>query len=194
MNTTKLDTTDLAPLYFRYDSQTSAQDAYIYIDLPSREMYASYDPAVGGGVSMEVYHGHIHRYRLASPYVSASALNAVLDAIGPLADRLADMYSSRWDGNNLVAAYSDPEAADSIIKELYWICSECGERTSDCDQVWDASDWMEGDPDGSVTAGMDDGAVRDLAIDYEVEAGVYNIRVDGMYDYLIARRDILRQA
>jgi hypothetical protein len=193
MNIRNLDPEQIAPLYCQYGGQTTPQPAYLYIHLPDRTVWADYASEIGYGMTTDVYHGHTLRYRLASPYVSADAVNDLYDEIGPLASSLADMYSSRWDGNNHVGGYSDPQEAARISEEIELLCAECGSGSIDCDQVYDAEDWMEGgDPaDDGLTADMSDADVEALAKLITDTAAEDRIRVLDMYEYLIERRDAM---
>jgi len=129
-------------LYCHYDRQTSAQDCYVELDCRNGTLSASYNAEIGNAVPFSVYHGHEQRFGI--PMLTAAAVNALMDQITPLAQRVIDGYESDWNGNNMVATFTDD--AQAAIDEIREICDAEAESADESNSIqeWDAGDWLDG--------------------------------------------------
>ena len=169
-------------LYRRYSGQTAPQDCYVSLDCQKGYLTADFNPEIGSGVPVAVYHGHVQRWSI--PVLSADAANSLLEEIAPFAERMVAGYERVWDGNNHVAAFSDDadEADDAII-------SLCDRARADADehstvQVWDASEWFAGIGNAAaqcaalkITAETTDDELRAIETVAEKEAGDMGVDV-----------------
>lgn len=123
----KVDTEALAPLYHRYQCQSSPQRAFIELDLESATLGADF-AGFGDGVPFSVVHGHILRFDVPAD-VNAEELNALLEELLPLAQVVLNGYTAEYDGSNLVAHITEEaEEAEAQITEIVenyrWDCLE----------------------------------------------------------------------
>lgn len=127
-------------LYMRYRRQSSPQPTHIYLERDGR-VTADVDGEIGGAVSHDVWHGITRRYKLPSPYMTAEAINAAIDALAPLLARVHDGHSVAWDGSNKVGKLTDDalDAEGEIERYLDGIDPSEGELVT----VWDASEWFD---------------------------------------------------
>lgn len=157
-------TSDTA-LYHRYRGESAPQDCFVELDCGTGELAVAYDPEIGGGIPVRVYHGHRQRWGI--PALKARAANALLDAIAPLAQRVCEGYGYRRDGNNHVADFNDDaEVAREAIEAL---CDDVRENVED-DTVsaWDACDWYGGI--GSYDAQRDALGITAATTDADLDA------------------------
>lgn len=156
------DDAPLHPVWHRYPRQTSVQPAYLELDCEAERLTADWDGEIGGARPMDVYHGHTRRYPI-DPATTAGALNLLLDAVAPVAQRVVDGYASEWDGNNNVAHLDgDAAEAEDLIKRL---CIESDEwvATSGGGGVVEAVDWLADAGNAQVAATTTDDELRALA-------------------------------
>lgn len=129
-----------AHLYHRYSQQTSPQGTYLELDPEAGTLTADWDTEIGGGVPESVWHARRRRYSLPSSCLAADSINAAMDEITSLAERVIAGYSSEWDGSNYVGRYT--EDADQAELEI----ERALEGYSDdayCFTVMEADDYFE---------------------------------------------------
>jgi hypothetical protein len=115
------------PLYRRYPQQCNAQDAYISLYPEDAEMHADWNVEVGNAIPMTVFHGIRRRYKV-SEYLTSNEINALMEEITPLAQRVCEGFEVVWDGNNNVGRLNeDALEAEDELREL------CAEKQSDCE-------------------------------------------------------------
>jgi len=126
-----------APLYHKYSGQIAPQGAYIELDCRTGILSASWNPEIGNAVPMAVYHGHVQRYGI-TQFLSRAALADVLNDpyLIRLAGKVCSGYSERWDGNNMVADFSDDAIDAGIAIDHY-----CGAVDPDVD-IYDIEDYL----------------------------------------------------
>lgn len=122
-----------------YPGQQHPQAVHVFLDCRSGRFGAEYDAEIGNAVSFDEYHGHIQTWPIA--ILAGGAVNAMLAALAPLAQRVLDGYSAEWNGNNMIATFdADASAAlDEIADAL--------DDDDDCDNPdrlhWaEAQDWL----------------------------------------------------
>lgn len=112
-----VDCTEPTELYRHYDRESKPQDAFIQLDLRAGVMFADWDPEIGNGRPLSVYHGFKRHYRI--PLLTAEAANRIMQQIAPLASRILADWEEVWDGNNHVAILGeDALAAEEEIERM----------------------------------------------------------------------------
>jgi hypothetical protein len=190
-------------LYLRYPRQSAPQPCHVELDARGEgSLTASPDPVVGSGVPFDVYHQHVLRVALSRP-LRADAANRLLAELAPLAERVVAGYSREWDGQNVVARYTDDAiAAHAEIERRCDLMGDDGEALV----IWAASDYYAPLERGSgdarlaavgreigITARTSDArlaVIQQAELDKATEDGVDDI--DGLDDYLEAVRSALR--
>jgi hypothetical protein len=177
---------DKLALYCHYRGQTNVQPCFIELDLEDGKLSADYDGEIGGAVPFNVWHRRALRWEV--PLMTADAVNGLMEAILPLAQRIFDGAEIEWDGSNLVGVYDAD--ADAAIEEIERICA-----TAESDlEVWEASEWLGAAEDElGVTADMDDDALDDLAEEIWDNALDEGILLEDTLDYLRRVRNALRE-
>jgi len=146
MNVTIKKIENLDEIYCRYDRQSTAQPCYVELDCRSGVLTASYNAEIGNAIPMDVYRRHIRQYSI--PLLTPAAVNDLLESLHPLAQRVVDGYTSKWDGNNNIARFTDDASeADGKIASM---CMEYGESCS-----WGAMQYAEIDGYGSEMIRID---------------------------------------
>lgn len=123
-------------LFRHYRGQTSAQPCNVSLDCRSGKLRAEYNPEIGNAIPAEEYHGHVQTWSI--PCLRASAANALLAEIAPIAERVVAGYSREWDGSRYRAAFD--EDAHSAIRDIESLCNAAD--PSDAVKAWDAGDWL----------------------------------------------------
>lgn len=140
-------------LHHQYPGQTSPQPCYVELDCRTGALSASYSGEIGNAVPAHVWHGHAQRWSI--PALKGDAANALLEEIEPLAQRVVDGYSARWDGSNSVADFD--EDAEAAREEIAALCERAEEDATRGDagavNVWEASEWLGGIGDRALQAG-----------------------------------------
>lgn len=95
----------LFPVYFKYQSQSESQPAYITLDLESGVIDADYNGAVGNAVNSRVWHGIVLRWTI-NPKTSSSTLSAMINENLAFFQSILDAAEVVWDGNNHVGRVS----------------------------------------------------------------------------------------
>jgi len=113
------------PLYHLYPQQFNPQDAYIRLDPEDAELSADWNVEVGNSIPMAVVHGRVLRYPV-SCYLTADEVNALMESLIPLAQRVCDGYSEGWDGHNNVGRLT--EDAEQASQEIE---AECASAETD---------------------------------------------------------------
>lgn len=103
---TYCDTNDPSALYRHYSGQSDAQPVEVHFDLDSGELYARYNPEIGGGVPARAWHGIVRIWDVPTVLTSA-AMNELLDEIAPQAAALLEEAGIVWDGHNYVGRLTD---------------------------------------------------------------------------------------
>jgi len=158
MTETKLEIvplTEKAELFCHYTRQTVQQPCYVELDCCSGTLTANYNAEIGNGVPFSVYHGHDQRWGI--PCLAAEDANALLEGLAPLAQRVLDGYDSGWDGNNIVATFTDD--AKAAIDEIEHLCTNA---FGDVLTGFDADSWLEGS-DAMVNADTTDEQIDTIA-------------------------------
>jgi len=130
---------DAKTLNRTYPGQTNSQPVYIELNCKHETLTADYNTEIGNAVPFDVYHGHVQRFSI--PLLKTDDLNALLDEIAPLAERVIDGYESVWNGNNHVARFSDD--ARAALEEIEELCDVDADETNTV-QVWDIGNWLDG--------------------------------------------------
>jgi hypothetical protein len=188
METTDTETTvhiipvegDPDALYRHYSGQTKPQDCYISLDLRDGEMRADYNAEIGNAVPDYVWHGLVQRFTI--PTLQPATVNALMESLVPLAQRVVNGTEIVWDGSNHVARLT-PDA-DQASAEIDFTCSQ---EISDV-YVWDAADWFAMARD-DIEARFKDGAtLKEVMAEYTDGDGSEedNPVVEGYEDYLAA--------
>lgn len=121
-----------------YQNQTDRQPCYVELDCDDELLLADYDAEIGGAVPTEVWHGRARRYAI--PLLMTGTVNALLDELAPLAQRVIAGYTREWNGNNLVGRLTDDamNAEDEIAgiiqnyeDDLHWY--EAGDWLTEID-------------------------------------------------------------
>ena len=132
---------EIAPLYCRYQGQTSAQGAWVQMD-EDGTITASYNAEIGGSVTFDVFHNRTLTWGVAAR-VRGDALADLLESaeMRALFERVYDGHSVEWDGNNNVGRLDADarEASDEIEAALTAI----GEDDDAMGAVWDVGQWLE---------------------------------------------------
>jgi hypothetical protein len=138
MNVTIKKIENLDEIYCRYDRQSTAQPCYVELDCRSGVLTASYNAEIGNAIPMDVYRRHIRQYSI--PLLTPAAVNDLLESLHPLAQRVVDGYTSKWDGNNNIARFTDDASeADGKIASM---CMEYEVDENTGVSEWDAGDWL----------------------------------------------------
>lgn len=149
-----------APLYHKYERQSSAQPAFISLDLEDQELRADWNSEIGNGIPMDVYLGHTRRFRIPSD-LSKTAINNLLDEIKPLAEKVLSGYESYWDGNNHQARLND--VAEEALEAIERVCEDMEYSHDDRVQTYDVEEWFEHE-NGHISNMIEDGmSVDDIA-------------------------------
>jgi hypothetical protein len=137
------DIKDQAALYCLYEGQFNAQPVYIALDLRDGALSMDYDGNVGGGTTPEIHYGVVRTYPVNGGVPTASAANALLRDLAPLAQRVLDGAGVSVDyrnGNRVGALDDNAHAAEVKIVEAI--------NTSTYPVVWDwagsthVEDWL----------------------------------------------------
>lgn len=127
-------------LHCQYPGQTSPQECYLELDLEEETLTADYDAEIGGAVPFAVWHGRRRRFPI--PALSATAVNALMEEVLPLAERIVAGSEIVWDGSNHIGQLDD-DAVDAEA-ELDQICEKAFDdpRPGDLINAWDADDYF----------------------------------------------------
>ena len=144
------------------------------------------------GIPMEVYHGVILRWPLPTSTNGERLTQAINDGeFDNLLDRIKAGYTCDWDGSNWVGTLNhDAKSAYLEIESLL-------ERFVDHNLgVWWADEWFEDTPDEDlgISAETTDEELEKIAERLDDEAASYGARLRGTYEYLVCRRDELKQS
>lgn len=127
-------------LLHHYPREHKPQPCHVELDCATRTLRAETDMEIGNSVPMPVHLGHRRRWPI--PPLREEAANALLDEIAPLAARVCDGYSSRWDGSNHVGRYTE-DASDAEL-EILTLCERAGGDPEDVRSEVDAADFFAG--------------------------------------------------
>lgn len=128
-------------LYCQYQGQSGPQPAYVTLS-EEGVLSASYSREIGPGTPEPVWAGRASRWQI-DPSLRAEAVNALLEEILPLAQRLHDRRIVRWDGRNRVG-YLTP-AARSTDEEIAERCLETY-ASPDREERYTWSEWWTSPP------------------------------------------------
>src|SRR5690606_33300771 len=174
-------------------SDLRQEQAYLYFDPQDRSLWTeTLNTFERSGVPMEVYHGVILRWPLPASTNGEWLTRAINDGdLDELLDRIKAGYTCDWDGSNWVGTMNqDAENAYLEIESLL-------ERFVDYDLgVWWADHWLADTPDEElgISAETTDQEIEKLAEEWEDEAAYYGVRLRGTYEYLVYRRDELKES
>lgn len=167
-------------LHCKYQRQTVPQPIHVELDCAAGTLTAAYDPEIGGGMPLAVYHGHTIRWPIG--LLTTDGINRLLTDLAEDAQAVLDGYESRWDGSNHVAAYNT--AANDA---RYYIERRC-EKTLGADakdrlSVYDASDWYStGDTPLGWAAEWE---ITPATTDDELEALEHRLRAEARGDGVV---------
>ena len=154
------------PLYYCDADSPSPRGAYVWVDARDGR-YGAEIASGDGSVSMDVYHGHIRYIGGIEPSITGDGLRDLLTDIAPYVQRVIDAYTPVYDGDRVVARYTD-DFADACY-EIERVC----ESARDC---------------------YDDTQIHDVDVYMSVSRHeVAQMRADGMTDHQIAH-DIITHA
>jgi hypothetical protein len=176
---TDFDLSKQAALACWYPSQTAPQPVCFELDCDTGDLRLIYDPEIGPGIPVGVYHGRVRRY-----YVSSipSAFQAI-EWLGQAAEYAEDVirgYKLVWNGSNHVGVFDEDARNADTAFELW-----ARELDDGYIEYWDTLDWLE---DGGYTEADDHVTVH-------MPDGDWVIRWDTDYDKLEVLADhILRLA
>lgn len=104
------------PLFCQYGGQYNPQSAYLYLD-ENGNVSADYDPNIGGGMGVDVWHGRTIRWSLPWFLSAQTIIKAVKGDLLPLLKRVHEGHDDIWDGNNYVGRLTcDAEIAKEEIE------------------------------------------------------------------------------
>lgn len=199
-----IECTNPTGLHCHYNGQTSAQPAYIELDLREGTLHATYNGEIGNAVPGTVYHGFQRRYTI--PVLTGQAANEAMARIAPLADRMLADWKEVWDGNNMVARLGeDAQAAEEEIEEELGCNIGYGDIDADTQgfdeadlvQEWDVDAIVDGNEveEHGITADTTDTRLEAIAEGFLQElAGDGGVAVcDGLVGYLQGLRDELAE-
>lgn len=178
------------------DYSTSAlrqERAYLYFDPSNGRLWTmTLNDFERSSVPLEVYHGVILRWPLPDSTNGERLTQAINDGgLDNLLDRIKAGYTCDWDGSNWVGTLNrDAEDAYLEIESLL-------ERFVDHNLgVWWADEWFEDVPDEElgINAETTDEELEKLAEKWDDEAASYGARLRGTYEYLVYRRDELKES
>lgn len=127
--------------YCRYPRQTEPQDVFVELNPETETLRADYDSEIGGAVPEGVWHGRVLRW-LVPNALKPQAWVDLLDSIVPLAQRVCDGFSTRWDGNNHVGVLDAD--AETASEEIDRVCAATAEDDSAAWSVWQADELIGG--------------------------------------------------
>ncbi len=184
---------DPTELYCKYPGQTGPQPCFIELDPSTGALTAKYNPEVGNAVPASVYHGKVLRWSI--PLMNAETVNALMEQVTPLAQRVCDGYSERWNGSNTVGKLT--EDAEEASDKIDTIC----DREEDSLHVWEASEWYGSHSDAKLAADL---GITSATTDEELavivsgeetmavtDGGTECDKVEGIGEYLTRIRDAL---
>jgi len=153
-----------AALFDLYPGQQAPQDVFVALSIEDEAMWAESNGEIGNAVPMDVWHGTTLRWYM--PPIQAAAANALMDELLPLAERVIDGASVKWDGNNNVGVYTE-DASDAIheIERIVndWACERVGFD-------WmSAADWFQRDNDEVVGLIRDGLSAQDICARVEAD-------------------------
>src|SRR5690606_13090794 len=177
---------------------------YAASDLRQEQAYLYFDPIDGrlwtetlntferSGIPMKVYHGVILRWALPASTNGEWLTQAINDGdFDELFDRIKAGHACDWDGSNWVGGLNrDAEDAYLHIESML-------ERFVDYNLgVWWADEWLADVPDDElgINAETTDEELEKLAEEWDNEAASYGARLRGTHEYLVRRRDELKQS
>lgn len=183
-------------LHHRYPREQKPQRCFVELDLRTGVLGAAYNPEVGGGEPMDVFHGH--RVRWTIPALREAAANDLLAKIAPLAERMVDGYESIWNGNNNVAKLD--ESAQTAEEDIGVLCERAGDDEMSTVDTWQASEFFAvlGSPETQghelgITAATTDEELKAIAARELANADDVDI-IDGLDEHLVAVREAVRAA
>lgn len=186
--------TEEVELYCRYPSEFAPQPAFLFLDLEAGEMWCDY--TAGDGLPESIYHRRTLTWAI--PILAATRAHELMDEAAPLARRILAGAEIEWDGGNHVGALDD-DAQDAERQIEHVI-----ETYQDADVVteMDAQEWYSTGDDPAdelgLTADTTDDELREMTrqtrenmIRDTAEMGAVKVR--GVWDYLVTRRDEMRE-
>jgi hypothetical protein len=167
------------PLYHHYSQQSSPQGAFIELDLSTGRLSADWNSEIGGAVPMDVYHGHVRRFRIPNN-LHRDEINKLLDEVKPFAEVAVEGYDTYWDGNNHKPELS--EEAQEALDAIERVCEDLLD-SSEGTPVWSVDEWLE-NSGGEIKGMIEDGkSVAEIAEYFWKDADVdeSGIGTDGGY-------------
>jgi len=152
----------------------------------------------GDATPIEVYHGRVLHYTVASAYsgsvvIARDTLAEDLREGGQLTALLERVHaglSVEWNGNNHVGRLTAD--AEDAAEDMNALLDRDDSRYVDTSWgVWDAEDWLVGDH--GITAETTDWQIAALAAEYTAQAVLDHVRFANMFEVLTDIRGRLRE-
>jgi hypothetical protein len=189
----------IAPLWQKYSGQHQPQPAFLEFEPAdgTARFGVNGNPGPSYGVPFDVWHGVTRRYSV-QPYISRDGLAELAEAASPLLQRIADGYSSRWDGSNFKGRLTDD--ATEAEEELEALCERISEESRV--DIHDAGEWLYGSGSSAetvaesvgVTARSTDAEIEEIATGLIGSAETDGVGLDGDVAALLRHlRDTLEE-
>ena len=137
-----LASSDLAPLYVRYDREVKPQPAFIEIDESGR-VTAGSDGAIGREMPLSVYDGRTLRVSVPATIRGEALTERLLEpATMALLERVHVGHTVDWDDGSRTGSLNDD--AETAIEELTAVLGIDAWSESDLVAVWEAGEWIVG--------------------------------------------------
>lgn len=184
---------DPSELHEQRRGDLKPRPAMIELDPRARTLRAY--AVLDDGQTFDQWHGRVRCYAI--PRLTAAACNELLDLLVPLAARVADGFTLRWDGSNHVGELDDDaQQAEDLID------AECSREDRPTVVAWSASDWFG--TVGDLSAQADACGITHATTDDELraietrEAETFKSEVEGvavlygLHRHLVAMREAVR--
>lgn len=177
-----------APLYERYGGQIHPQPAYFELRPEERVAEFDWNANVGGGTSMDAWHGLVRRYRVPAT-LSREGCENLAETLQPLLQRVVDGFEEVWNGSNHVGRLT--QDASHAEYEIESVIDRLNQTDGDHVQVWDAAEWLAGQGSGEEAA-RDLGVTAD-STDEEIAALAQRLEEEADLDGVVLYGDLARE-
>lgn len=126
-------------LYKRYPTQTTLQPCFVELDCKRSELDARYNAEIGNAVPVDVWYGHLQRFKI--ELLKPEAIAKLLADIAPFAAVVVAGYTSAWDGHNHRARFTSE--AQKAIEQIERLCEYASGDERALEQRWDADAWYQ---------------------------------------------------
>lgn len=153
-------------LYCKYTCELNPQTVELHLDTRTGGLSCSYNPNIGGGTTFDAYNRLILTTFI--PCFTATAANAFMQEIEPLARIVLAGADTEWDGNSTIGVLT-AEAQDAW-EQIVALCEAALQAEDPTLLVteWDVTDWFnDGDANTistlGITAATSDSQLADIA-------------------------------